>query len=103
LKQAIVKCPPDLWDALEDKDKFWFKAYHALYYTHLYLQDDRKDFVRWRKDGKPVGRGLLSQADVLAYLAFVEQEVGRRVPAIHLEAAAGFGWSRMNNSPYADG
>ena len=35
LKQAIVKCPPALWNDPGDRDAAWFKAYHALYYAHL--------------------------------------------------------------------
>ncbi len=90
LKQAIIKCPRDMWDAPQDKDKFWFKAYHALYFAHKYLQDTKKDFVRWRKHGKPVSSAPLSKEEVLEYLGFVEQEVIRRVPAINLEAESGF-------------
>ncbi len=90
LKQAIVKCPPDMWDAPQDKDKSWFKAYHALYYAHLYLQDTREDFVRWRKHGKPVTSAPLSKEEILEYLGFVEQEVARRVPVINLQAGSGF-------------
>ena len=90
LKQAIAKCPPALWDAPADKDKSWFIAYHALYDTHLYLQPARKDFVRWRKHGKPISTAALSKEEVLEYLAFVEQEVARRVPATDLAAESGF-------------
>ena len=53
LKQAIVKCPDTVWDAAQDKDRSWFKAYHALYYAHLYLQATRHDFIRWRGHSKP--------------------------------------------------
>ncbi len=90
LKQAITKCPPAMWEAPQDRDKCWFIAYHALYYAHLYLQATRKDFVRWRKHGKPVSSAPLSKKEVLEYLAFVEQEVARRVPVTDLEAESGF-------------
>jgi len=90
LKQAIAKCPQDMWDAPQDKDRCWFTAYHALYYAHLYLQPARKDFVRWRGHGKPASSSPLSKEEVLDYLAFVEQEVIRRVPVTDLEADSGF-------------
>lgn len=90
LKQAITKCPQDIWDAPQDKDRSWFKAYHALYYAHLYLQPTRKDFVRWRGHGKPASSPPLSKEEVLDYLAFVKQEVIRRVPVTDLEADSGF-------------
>jgi hypothetical protein len=93
LKQAIVKCPQALWNTPQDKDKTWFKAYHALYYAHLYLQATRKDFVRWRGHGKPTTTRPLSKEEVLA---FVEQEVMRRVPVTDLEAESGFRGIRVD-------
>jgi hypothetical protein len=96
LKQAIVRCPAPLWDAAQDKDKSWFKAYHALYYAHLYLQPTRKDFVRWRGHGKPMSTHALPKEEVLEYLAFVEQEVIRRVPFIDLDAESGFHGIRVD-------
>src|SRR5574341_1762051 len=97
LKQAIIKCPPALWHAPQDKDGFWFKAYHALYYAHLYLQRSRKEFVRWRGHGMPISTPPLSKAEVLDYLTFVEQEVIRRVPMTDLKARqSGFHSIRVN-------
>ena len=96
LRQAIAKCPQDIWDAPQDKDRSWFKAYHALYYAHLYLQPTRSDFVRWRGHGKPASTAPLSKEEVLDYLAFVEQEVIRRVPITDLEAESGFHGIRVD-------
>jgi hypothetical protein len=107
LKQAVVKCPDSLWNAAEDRNKFWHVAYHALFYTHLYLQDAEKDFRPWEKArneyqfmgpmpwpphnlpkiGEPYTR-----EDVLAYLAFAREQVQVRVPALDLEASSGFEW-----------
>jgi len=107
LKQAVVKCPPELWNAREDKNKFWHIAYHALFYTHLYLQDTEKDFRAWEKhrqeyqfmgqtpwpphDPPKIGDPYTSQ-DMLAYLELVQKQVLERVPALDLEAASGFEW-----------
>jgi hypothetical protein len=96
LKQAIIKCPQPMWDDPRDKDKFWFKAYHAIYYTHLYLQVSRAEFVRWEKHPNPVSCTPLSKGEVLNYLAFVEQEVTHRVPVTDLEAESGFHGFRIN-------
>jgi hypothetical protein len=107
LEQAIVKCPQMLWADPDDKNKFWHVAYHALFYTHLYLQDTEKNFQPWEnhrdeyqfmgpmpwpphalpKIGEPY-----SKEDVLAYLAFVRKQVQERVPELDLEAASGFEW-----------
>jgi hypothetical protein len=48
-KQAIARCPESIWDDRGDKTKFWHIAYHALFYTHIYLQDSEKEFKPWAK------------------------------------------------------
>jgi hypothetical protein len=96
LKQAVVKCPPSLWDSPTDRNRFWFTVYHALYFAHLYLQPTRKDFVRWRGHGKPAGIARLSKEEVLEYLAHVEQEVARRIPIMDLKAPSGFDELRVD-------
>jgi hypothetical protein len=107
LKQAVGKCPDSLWNAAEDRNKFWHVAYHALFYTHLYLQDTEKDFKPWDKhhneyqfmgqvpwpprNPPKIGEPYFRE-DVLDYLAFVQKQVRERVPALDLEAASGFDW-----------
>jgi len=34
LENAITECPSELWDA---KSKFWYNAYHSLFYLDYYL------------------------------------------------------------------
>jgi hypothetical protein len=107
LKQAVAKCPDSVWNAPEDKNKFWHVAYHALFYTHLYLQDTEKDFRPWEKhhdetqflgrvpwpphDLPKIGEPYTREA-VLAYLAFVRKQVQERIPALDLAASSGFEW-----------
>jgi hypothetical protein len=107
LKQTITRCPESLWNAPGDKTKFWHIAYHALFYTHLYLQDSEQTFTPWinhREEyqflgplpwpphappriGEPYDRD-----SVLEYLAFCQRQVAERVPQLNLEAASGFDW-----------
>jgi hypothetical protein len=107
LKQTITKCPESIWNSPSDKTKFWHIAYHALFYTHLYLQDSEADFTPWAKHrdeyqfigqlpwpphspphiGEPYDKDSL-----LEYLAFCQVQVAERVPQLDLEAAAGFDW-----------
>jgi len=47
LKQAVVRCPDDLWTAAGLPSQFWQVAYHALFFTHLYVQPDEKSFTPW--------------------------------------------------------
>ncbi len=45
LKSAIETCPEDLWDASVGRHPFWLIAYHALYYTDLYVAGSEQNFV----------------------------------------------------------
>jgi len=65
LRQAIEKCPDDLWGGSPhpagkpagrplprgEEDRygvpFWRVAYHTLFYTHLYLQQREETFRPW--------------------------------------------------------
>ncbi len=107
LKQTIAECPEASWSSPDDKTQFWQIAYHALFYTHLYLQDSVQAFRPWskhRKDYQNIGQlpGPLSsppqigepyaKGDVLEYLAVCQHQVKERVPHLNLEAASGFDW-----------
>jgi hypothetical protein len=107
LKQAVTKCPEPLWSSPEDKNKFWHIAYHAIFYTHLYLQDGEATFTPWSKH-RPEYQFMgqtpwpphlppqidepLSRETVLEYLAFCQVQVAERVPLLDLDAASGFDW-----------
>ena len=107
LRESIVKCSDTLWVDPAYKNKFWHIAYHALFYTHLYLQEDGRTFVPWSKHRQEyeflgpfpwpphkepnIGEPY-SQEDVLEYLEVCQNEVGGRVSSLNLEAASGFDW-----------
>ena len=85
LKQAVLKCPPEAWDNPQDKDRFWFVAYHTLRFAHLYLKARDKGFPGWEvrqysKPGSP-----FSKEDILARLALVERDVAEQIPLMDLE------------------
>ena len=90
LREAIVKCPPALWNAGRYKDRTWFKAYHAVYWAHMYLQPRRGDFARWGGHTKDNGGLPISKAELLSYLGFVEQQVEAQLATANLEAVSGF-------------
>ena len=52
LKQAIEQCPDDLWAGGSYPIAFWRVAYHALFFTHLYLQPDEQAFRPWEHHRK---------------------------------------------------
>ena len=49
LKHAIEKCPESVWYDPDEKFRIWSKAYHTVFFVHLYLQNAEKDFVEWEK------------------------------------------------------
>jgi hypothetical protein len=42
LENALEECPPELWDA---SSKFWYKAYHTIFYLDYYLTSYPKNFL----------------------------------------------------------
>ena len=107
LKQTVTKCPESIWNSPDDQTKFWHIAYHALFYTHLYLQDSEQTFRPWskhREDYQYIGQlpnpphippeiGKPYDKDsVLEYLDFCRNQVVERVPQLNLEAGSGFDW-----------
>lgn len=107
LKSAIVKCPPALWNDPGAKTKFWHVAYHALFYTHLYLQNSEQTFnpwarhkpnyqfmgpVPWPPHDKPKLEEPYSQEDILAYLEFCQNEVEEKMVLLNPDDESGFSW-----------
>lgn len=111
LHQAIEKCPESLWNQAADMAKFWHIAYHALFYTHLYLNPTAADFTPWSQhrtdyqfmgpipwDGNrlPKIEEPYQKAELLAYLDFCRQHVETHIPTLDLSAPSGFDWLPMN-------
>jgi hypothetical protein len=107
LKQAIVKCPESLWDDQEHKNKFWHVSYHALFYTHLYLQPSEKNFVPWIRHRdeyqfmgpfpwppheEPEIREPYSKKEILEYFEICQEQVDEQVVSLNLDAESGFYW-----------
>jgi len=107
LKQAIIQCPDSIWNDPGDKTKFWHVAYHALFYTHLYLQDSEQTFTPWPKHrpeyqfigqvpwpphAAPQIGEPYDKETVLEYLVFCQQQVTERAPLLNPEAVSGFSW-----------
>jgi|SRR5215470_680398 len=111
LGQAIDLCPESLWYSAEYHNRFWHVAYHALFYTHLYLHPTEAELVPWPKCRpsynflgalpfppfeKPKIETPYEKADLLEYLEICRKEVAARVPELDLEAPSGFDWIPLN-------
>lgn len=107
LKQAVIACPSSLWNDKEAKNKFWHIAYHALFYTHLYLQDSEKAFTPWNKHRNEYQfMGTLplpphanpnifepySKEDILEYVEECYKQVENKVSDLNMEVLSGFHW-----------
>ena len=90
LKQAIAKCPPEVWDNPADKDKFWFITYHTLYYAHRYLKISNQNYVRWKKPQYDKPGSAMPKEQVLEYLKTVEREVMEQVAMMDLDGKSGY-------------
>lgn len=92
LEEAIRLCPESVWDRRGNPKPFWEKAYHVLFYTHLYLQESLESFSKWEMYVDPDTAELITKEVVLAYMDFVKIEVDRRLALTNLEAPSGFHW-----------
>jgi hypothetical protein len=110
LRQAVETCPDDLW--MSDRpNPFWQVAYHAAFYTHLYLQPNEAAFrpwehqreeyqflgsVPWPPHRPPKITEPYTQAQVLDYVLKCDAMVDAAVDALDLTAPdAGFWWYRL--------
>lgn len=111
MKQVVEKCPDAVWLNANHTNDFWHVSYHALFYTHLYLQPQEADFTPWTKHrrnlnafgpppwapGEEVELGEpFSQAEVLDYLALCQQEASTQPQNLKLDAPSGFDWIPLN-------
>jgi len=96
LKQAIVKCPPTAWDNPQDKDRFWFVAYHTLRYAHLYLKAQDTGYPRWESRGYSKQGIPFSKEEILERLVLVEQDVAKQIAIMDLDGKSGYVWIPTN-------
>jgi hypothetical protein len=106
LGQAIAICPESLWDDAADRSRFCRVAYHALFYTHLYLQPTMADFIPWEGHEREYQSldpahasqeaALFTKQDLVAYHELCRNQVRSQVPALDLDAPSGFEWLPFN-------
>lgn len=107
MRQVIEKCPDSLWVSTDSKNHFWRIVFHALFYTHLYLQLTEGDFVRWSKHkdesqylgrqprpphAEPKVNKPYNKAELLEYLDLCHAEVDSEVTTLDLCGSSGFDW-----------
>ncbi len=105
LKKAIEECPEAMWADPLPQNEFWHTVFHALFYAHFYLSPSEQDFAAWEKhrdvvslspSDEPSAEKPYSQAEMLEYLVFCQEQVREKVAASDLEAESGFYWLPFN-------
>jgi hypothetical protein len=114
LRETIERCPDDDWFNKEHTNSFWQIAYHALFFTHLYLQPNEAAFRPWEhhqalvqhpdgiadppdsKSDLPLIPRPYTKAEVLAYWSVCDEMVDRSVDALDLYSQdSGFSWYKV--------
>lgn len=103
LTECVQKCPDELWTAGTHPRTFWRVAFHAAYFTHLYLGQNEDAYQPW--PGRPEGCPELwqkpwtlepyelpenfepyTQIQVGGYLAYIDALIDPTVDTLDLEA-----------------
>jgi DinB superfamily len=112
LREVIEKCPEAMWnDPSDDAARFWRVAYHTLFYTHFYLQQDQSAFTPWsrhRDEAQVLGSVSLeierppkackpfTRDELLEYCDDCDGMIDAGVDALDLSAQqCGFPWYKM--------
>lgn len=114
LREAIERCPDDIWASDEHKNAFWQIAYHTIFFTHLYLHSRREAFRPWEhhqadvqhedgiagaadpKSPLPLIPRPYTRAQALAYWAICDEMVDGAVDALDLHSLeSGFSWYKV--------
>jgi hypothetical protein len=113
MKQVIAQCPQSLWENTHHKNQYWHIAYHALFYTLLYLHPSEEEFVPWpkqRKNYEFMGDAPLpwpphevpqigepyTQAELLELTEYIQGRVKEIVGQLDFSGESGFSWLPMN-------
>jgi hypothetical protein len=115
LREAIEKCPEDVWLSTRHRNAFWQIAYHALYFTHLYLHSGVAAFRPWdghqskvqHPDGiadapkpgstLPLIPDPYTKAQALAYWDVCDRMVDGAVDTVDLHSPeCGFPWYKVS-------
>lgn len=110
LAECVEKCPNDLWTAGTHPRTFWRIAFHAAYFTHLYLGQNEEAYQPWpdRPEGcpelwqkpwsvepyeLPEDFAPYTKKQVLDYIAYIDSLINSTVETLDLDAQeTGLSW-----------
>jgi hypothetical protein len=113
LAQCVERCPEEMWTEGEHPRTFWRVAFHAAFFTHLYLGQNEEAFVPWpgRREGVhhglwhrpwevepyelPKGAEGYDRGEIVEYIGFIGGLIDPTVDALDLDSGeTGFSWYR---------
>ena len=111
LGEAIRLCPDDLWTQGEHPRQFWRIAHHAIFFAHLYMEQNAGSFVPWSLEreeenlpglnDEPQNPVPYTKAELLEYWRQVDEMVDAKIDALNLDSPeSGFPWYK--NFPKLD-
>ena len=91
-ENSITACPGELWNT---DSKFWYNAYHTLFFLDYYLSDEPENFSppqpfslsEFNPDGEMPER-VYSKEELLSYLKFCRQKCHDLIAGLTDETAA---------------
>ncbi len=111
LAECVGKCPEGLWLEGEHPRTFWRIAFHAAFFTHLYLGQDEEAFQPWHGRREGIHHGLwhppfdvepyelpeeaeiYRSSEILDYIRFIDALIDPTVDQLDLDSdATGFSW-----------
>jgi len=107
LERAVMACPEEFWASEEYPNRFWHVAYHAAFFTHLYLHPSLDEFRPWAKcrqhyqflgglpwapEQRPVIDTPYTKPELLELIEFCRGEIAAKLPAMDFDARSGFPW-----------
>src|SRR6185369_10066203 len=104
LNQCIEACPPKHWEGTIASGTFRWVAYHALFFTDLYLSPSEHAFElrdlhqRGGDEREPVATPGLSKDDAIAYVSICRQKIHESLATeteASLAGSSGFSWYKI--------
>lgn len=111
LARCVAHCPEEMWLEGEHPRTFWRIAFHAAFFTHLYLGQNEAAFQPWpgRREGisqglwdspgdvepyeLPEGADIYKKTEILEYIEFIDALVDPIVDHLDLDSDdSGFAW-----------
>lgn len=100
-RQAIERCPEEVWTSGKHPRSFWRIAYHAGYYAHLYLYPNVESYVPWARhiagagqlDGRPKKIEPYTREEMLEFADLIIAEAPGKIALLDMSAPqCGYRW-----------